>query len=95
MTYRNAKLLAHADGAPCMMCSIQDGTVVAAHSNLQRHGRGKDFKSDDCFVAFLCWKCHLWLDYGLASYELKLEAFQRAKDKTLLWLFENGKIVVA
>jgi hypothetical protein len=31
MNYRNAKLLKLADGAPCMMCSMQDGTVVAAH----------------------------------------------------------------
>ena len=27
MNYRNPKLLKLADGAPCMMCSMQDGTV--------------------------------------------------------------------
>ncbi len=44
MNYRNPKLLKLADGAPCMMCSMQDGTVVSAHSNQLRDGKGTGIK---------------------------------------------------
>ena len=47
VNYRNPKLLKLADGAPCMMCSIQDGTVVSAHSNQLRDGKGTGIKGHD------------------------------------------------
>ena len=54
MNYRNPKLLKLADGAPCMMCSMQDGTVVSAHSNQLRDGKGTGIKGHDYRIAFLC-----------------------------------------
>ena len=58
VNYRNPKLLKLADGAPCMMCSMQDGTVVSAHSNQLRDGKGTGIKGHDYRIAFLCHQCH-------------------------------------
>ena len=38
--YRNKKLLEVVREAPCMHCGAQDGTVVAAHSNQLKDGKG-------------------------------------------------------
>ena len=38
MTHRDRKLLDLARDMPCVMCGAQDGTTVAAHSNLSEHG---------------------------------------------------------
>ena len=45
--YRSKKLLALAQFAPCMHCGIEDGTIVAAHSNQLRDGKGRGLKSHD------------------------------------------------
>ena len=88
-----------------MNCGLNDGTVVAAHSNLLAHGRGHAHQSHDCYVAFLCWRCHSWLDHGGAGYdptglyeptrECKTEMFRRAMDKTWLYLWANELVRVA
>lgn len=62
--YRNAKLLAAAKNRACTMCRTQDGTTVAAHSNLLEHGKGRGIKAHDCFVAYLCHRCHTGYDNG-------------------------------
>ncbi len=41
MIYRNKKLLEIVREFPCQHCGKQDGTVVAAHSNQLRDGKGK------------------------------------------------------
>lgn len=95
MNYRNRKLLDLARDMPCMMCGIEDGTVVMAHSNSISHGKGMGIKSSDIFVAALCVKCHTWLDAGKSSREEKKEAFTKAMHHTWLWLWNNGKVRVA
>lgn len=99
--YINRKLLDLAKGMPCMHCGIEDGTVVAAHSDSAIHGKGKGMKSHDLFVAFLCHHCHAWYDadYGTMSgysskREDKLEFWRRAHEQTMLTLWRNGKIKV-
>lgn len=62
--HRDRKLLDLAEGMPCVMCGSQDGTVVAAHSNLLEHGKGRGLKADDCMSAWLCYRCHAELDQG-------------------------------
>ena len=62
MNYRNPKLLKLAKDAPCMMCSILDGTIVAAHSNQLRDGKGTGIKAHDHRIAFLCHQCHHMID---------------------------------
>ena len=62
--YVNEKILKHAQGQACTYCGAQDETVVAAHSNQSIHGKGCGIKAHDCYVAFLCHRCHTWLDSG-------------------------------
>lgn len=97
--YLNPKLLALAKGMPCQHCGIEDGTIVAAHSPFAIHGHGRGIKSSDCFSAFLCYRCHAWLDqdYGLmdgytSKREDKLKFWRRAYAKTMSGLVRAGKI---
>lgn len=63
MNYRSPKLIALAADCPrCMSCGLVNlGTVVACHSNSQRHGKGMGLKSHDV-VAYLCQECHDRID---------------------------------
>lgn len=62
--YVNHKIRNHAKLYPCQNCGADDGTIVCAHSNLSEHGKCKGKKSLDLFSAFLCHRCHAWLDQG-------------------------------
>lgn len=64
MTYRNPKILELARDQACVGCGAQDGTVVAAHSNLRDHGKGMGHKAHDGMMAWLCYRCHFELDQG-------------------------------
>lgn len=64
MTFRNKKLLDIARGQACVMCGNQDDTVVAAHSNLLEHGKGRGLKAHDGMHAWLCYGCHAEYDQG-------------------------------
>lgn len=93
--YRNANLLKAVRNAPCQHCGASDGTVVAAHSNQLRDGKGRSIKAHDYRIAALCSICHHQLDQGfLWSKEERLNIFEEAHRKTIGWLFENGVIVV-
>ena len=95
VNYRNPKLLKLADGAPCMMCSMQDGTVVAAHSNQLRDGKGTGIKAKDFRVAWLCMTCHHMIDNDktLDKHD-RIAAWEEAHRKTIGWLFENNHLEV-
>jgi ribosomal protein S27AE len=86
------KITEAAEGEACTNCGIQDGTVVAAHSNWQEDGKGVGKKAHDLFVAFLCGKCHWWLDFSKAPKEEKREMFHRAMKRTWLRLWQRGII---
>ena len=60
MTYKNKKLLELARQIPCTLCGKEDGTIVAAHSNQQKDGKGTGIKSADYRIASLCYGCHLF-----------------------------------
>lgn len=62
--FRSRKLLDQAEDQACVMCGSQDGTVVAAHSNLIEHGKGRGFKAHDGMTAWLCYRCHTKYDQG-------------------------------
>jgi hypothetical protein len=95
MTYRNKKLLEAVREAPCMHCGAQDGTVVAAHSNQQRDGKGMGIKASDYRIAALCHICHFQLDQGLLwNKEQRREVWEDAHRKTMGWLFDNDIISV-
>lgn len=95
MTYRNKKLLNLAKDAPCMHCGASDGTVVAAHSNQQRDGKGMGIKAQDYRIAFLCSICHHQVDQGFMwNKEEKKSVWEDAHRKSIGWLFENDHLVV-
>ena len=95
MIYRNKKLLEIVRNFPCQHCGKQDGTVVAAHSNQLRDGKGKGIKASDFRIASLCFKCHAELDQGknLSKAE-RLEMWEEAHRKTIGLLFDNGHLQV-
>lgn len=93
--YRNRKLLDTLREAPeCMHCGKHnDGTVVAAHSNQLRDGKGKGLKAHDFRVAALCYDCHMSMDQGKGlSKDARKEMFDEAHRKTIGWLFESGRL---
>lgn len=61
---RDRKLLDFAAGQACVNCRAEDGSVVAAHANRSKLGKGAGQKGHDIFHAHLCFKCHTWLDQG-------------------------------
>lgn len=94
MIYRNKKLLEIAKYVPyCMGCGkISNGTIVAAHSNQIRDGKGTGHKAHDYRIAYLCHCCHMAIDSGQLTREEKLDAWESAHRKTIAWLFETGAI---
>jgi hypothetical protein len=93
--YRNKKLLEVVREAPCMNCGAQDGTVVAAHSNWLRDGKGKGIKAHDYRIAALCFRCHMMLDQGKdMSKQERQDQWELAHRETIGWLFESGYLQV-
>ncbi len=102
--FRSPALLRLARDESCANCGAEDGTVVAAHSNLSRHGKGKSLKAHDCYIAFLCFRCHSWLDQGSGrdpsdrfsrTRPEMAEMFTYAMDATTLRLWQRGRIKCA
>jgi hypothetical protein len=95
MIYRNKKLLELVRNFPCQHCGIQDGTVVAAHSNQLRDGKGKSIKASDYRIASLCFTCHSELDQGKNwSKQERVEIWEEAHSKTIGLLFDNNHLEV-
>ena len=93
MIYRNRKLLEILRQSPCQECGRSDGTVVAAHSNQLRDGKGRGIKAHDYRVAALCYSCHMTLDQGKSLDKAeRVEIWEEAHRKTIAWLFENDHI---
>ena len=93
--YRNKKLLVACRDLSCQHCGNQDGTVVAAHSNQLRDGKGRGLKAHDYRVAALCYACHMELDQGSnLSKLLRIEMWEEAHRKTIGQLFELNLLVV-
>ena len=91
--YRNAKLLVACRQLPCQLCEIEDGTVVAAHSNQLADGKGKGIKASYYRVAALCFSCHMDLDQGnKLSKDQRREFWEIANRRTIGELFERNLI---
>jgi len=94
--YRNEKLLKAVRNSPCQHCGAEDGTVVAAHSNQLRDGKGRGLKAHDYRIAALCYTCHMELDQGnKLSKEERVNMWEEAHRRTVGWLFENAIAVVS
>jgi hypothetical protein len=84
MNYRNKKLLELARELPCQQCGKEDGTVVAAHSNQQRDGKGTGIKAHDFRIASLCFTCHTDIDQGSTlTKDQRREMWEWAHRKTM------------
>jgi hypothetical protein len=95
LIYRNRKLLEILRQSPCQVCGREDGTVVAAHSNQLRDGKGRGIKAHDYRVASMCFGCHAELDQGTKlSKAERVEMWDEAHRRTIGWLFENGHLEV-
>ena len=93
--YRNPKLTRIVAQLPCQHCGIKNETVVAAHSNQLRDGKGRGLKAHDYRIASLCFRCHAELDQGKnLSKEQRVEMWEEAHRKTIGKLFENGWLEV-
>lgn len=93
--YRNKKLLEIVRKSPCQHCGTQDGTIVAAHSNQLRDGKGRGIKAHDYRIAALCYGCHMKLDQGTRmSKQERVEMWDEAHRKTIAWLFENDLLLI-
>ena len=93
--YRSKKLLEIVREAPCQHCGTEDGTVVAAHSNQLRDGKGRGLKAHDYRIAALCFRCHYELDQGSRlTKDERRELWEESHRKTIGWLFECQKINV-
>lgn len=92
MNYRNRKILDAAKHVPhCMGCGkVTDGTIVAAHSNQLRDGKGTGIKAADYRIAYCCAACHHAIDAGHETREEKRNRWEEAHRKTIAWLFETG-----
>lgn len=91
--YRNQKLLEAVRELPCMHCGAQDGTVVAAHSNQLRDGKGRGIKAHDFRIAALCFKCHYELDQGSKlSKQERVDMWEDAHRATIGNLFLSDLI---
>ena len=93
--YRNKKLLEIARLLPCQHCGIEDGTVVAAHSNQLRDGKGRGLRSSDFRIASLCFRCHAEADTSSTLTKVaRIEMWEQAHRATIGELFERGLVVV-
>lgn len=88
---RSKKLLQACREIPCQVCGVADGTVVAAHSNQLRHGKGRSIKASDVFVAAMCHRHHTEVDQGhrLTKAE-KVEMWDAAHRNTVRELVKRG-----
>ena len=93
--YRNPKLLKLAKQSPCQLCGVEDFTIVAAHSNQLRDGKGTGIKAHDHRIAYLCYSCHTKIDQGkgLTKQQRQYE-WEEAHRRTIGWLFEQGHLDV-
>ena len=90
MMYRNKKLLQSVRVLSCQHCGIDNGTIVAAHSNQLRDGKGRGLKAHDYRIAALCFSCHSELDQGQKlSKSERVEMWEEAHRKTLGELVER------
>jgi len=89
--YRSRPLLNACRELPCQHCGTIDGTVIAAHSNQLRDGKGRGLKAHDYRVASLCYTCHMELDQGSnLSKQERIDMFEEAHRKTIGLLIERG-----
>jgi hypothetical protein len=91
--YRNKKLRDSAKHESCVSCGANDGTIVWAHSNSSRHGKGAGLKAHDLFGAYLCYRCHTNYD-GHSQKNFDSDGWDRlVKQGWFLDMWEKSMII--
>jgi len=80
---RSPQLLRAAGKIECQHCGIDDGTVVAAHTNWGG-GKGRSIKADDNLIASLCSNCHFQIDQGWVMSRMQ---------RKVMWIVAHYKTV--
>lgn len=96
MSFRSPKLLASADGQPCVICGDTQ-TTVSAHANSVALGKGTGIKVPDFYTAWCCQKHHDMIDGRVAlelPYSSPFELWTWAYLKTVKRWFEDEIVVV-
>lgn len=79
---------------PCIRCGADDETIVPAHANQLRLGKGTGLKAAPWTVIPLCLKCHTWLDNGKASRLETLEAYTQGWNRHMANLLDEGQVEI-
>ncbi len=79
---RDKRILEFCRTLPCQSCGIDNGTIVAAHSNQSIHGKGRGIKASDQYVAALCYECHYEVDQGRLCRQTKQMIWNEAHERT-------------
>ena len=77
---------------PCIRCGVNDGTIVPAHANQIRLGKGMGTKAEPWTVIPLCLSCHTWLDNGQADRVQKHETYNACWNWHMTALLSAGLI---
>lgn len=93
MNWRSKKIKDSAKNEACVSCGIDDGTVVWAHSNEQKHGKGIGIKAHDLFGCFICHKCHFLYDSSTSMNKFDKQAWFREQwEKSMILVCKKGYI---
>lgn len=79
---------------PCVRCGADDGTIVPAHANEIRLGKGMGYKAEPWTVVPLCLTCHSWLDNGQADRLRVRETYAACWTNHITALLQAGLIGV-
>ena len=87
---RDKRILEFCRTLACQSCGIDNGTIVAAHSNQGIHGKGRGIKASDQYVAALCYECHYEVDQGRLCKVTKQMIWNEAHERTKEHLIREG-----
>jgi hypothetical protein len=93
MNWRNKKLTQSAKHESCVSCGANDSTIVWAHSNSQKHGKGMGIKAHDLFGAYLCHKCHSAFDANEPYMPKAVGEFALHKNEWFMKMWERSMII--
>jgi hypothetical protein len=93
MMYRNKKLTESARHEACVSCGAYDATIVFAHSNSQKHGKGMGIKAHDLFGAYLCVNCHKNYDETSLAVFMAINDFAKTKQEWFIEMWERSMII--
>ena len=91
--YRNKRLRDSAKHESCVSCGADDSTIVWAHSNSSKHGKGMGIKAHDLFGCYLCARCHAAFDgqgRGFIIEDEKSKWFMLQWEKSMIIACEKG-----